>query len=92
MSNMKFEAPTVAFERRLVEIWIKNKFEQVLREKLLHLGSEVCYAGFAPDNPLTSATEIHKCLVAGAELLVTSGGMSVDPDDVPVRKSKRRGR
>ncbi len=61
---------------------IEDKFEQVLRDKLSQWGSEVIVVGFAPDDPQVIAAEIHKCLAAGAELIITSGGMSVDPDDV----------
>jgi len=61
---------------------IEDKFEQVLREKLSRLGSAVQYVGFAPDDPQRIAEEIDRCLAAGAELIVISGGMSVDPDDV----------
>jgi len=61
---------------------IKDAFEPVLREKLAVIGSEVIKVSFAPDNAELIATEIKKCLAAGAELVVTSGGMSVDPDDV----------
>ncbi|MGV1098890.1 molybdopterin-binding protein [Thiovibrio sp. JS02] len=61
---------------------IKDAFEPVLRKKLEQLGSEVIEVRFAPDNPETIANEIQACLAAGADLIVTSGGMSVDPDDV----------
>ncbi len=61
---------------------IEDRFEQVLRDKLAEIGSEVAMVCFAPDNPDLIAAEIGKCLDAGAELIVTSGGMSVDPDDV----------
>ncbi len=61
---------------------IEDKFEQVLRKKLAELGSEVVKVGFAPDDPKKIAAEIQQCLAAGADLIVTSGGMSVDPDDV----------
>lgn len=61
---------------------IQDRFEQVLRDKLALLGSEVGTVAFAPDDPALIAAEIHNCLAAGAELIVTSGGMSVDPDDV----------
>ena len=61
---------------------IEDRFEQVLRSKLAELGSEVAMVGFAPDDPVRIAAEIQKCLEAGVELIVTSGGMSVDPDDV----------
>ena len=61
---------------------IKDAFEPVLRKKLEQLGSEVVEVRFAPDNVETIAKEIRTCLDTGADLIVTSGGMSVDPDDV----------
>lgn len=61
---------------------IKDRFEPVLRDKLAQLGSTVVRVGFAPDDVQLIAAEIKKCLDQGAELIVTSGGMSVDPDDV----------
>jgi len=61
---------------------IQDRFEGVLREKLAKIGSEVTTVGFAPDDIDLIAAEIKKCIDAGAELIVTSGGMSVDPDDV----------
>ena len=70
---------------------IEDRFEQVLREKLSLLGSEVLAVGFAPDDPRLIAAEIHKCLAAGADLIITSGGMSVDPDDVTRQGIKEAG-
>ncbi len=61
---------------------IKDKFEPVLRKKLTALGSEVALVRFAPDDPERIAGAIRECLDAGAQLIITSGGMSVDPDDV----------
>jgi len=61
---------------------IEDKFEQVLRDKLTALGSTVGPVHFAPDDPALIAAAIRSCLEEGAELIVTSGGMSVDPDDV----------
>ncbi|MBM9536058.1 molybdopterin-binding protein [Desulfobulbus alkaliphilus] len=61
---------------------IEDRFEQVLRDKLSLLGSEVSVVEFAPDDPRRIAAAIRNCLDCGAELIVTSGGMSVDPDDV----------
>ena len=61
---------------------IEDKFEQVLREKLTHLGSEVAIVRFAPDDPDLIARAILECCADGADMIVTSGGMSVDPDDV----------
>jgi molybdenum cofactor synthesis domain-containing protein len=61
---------------------IKDAFEPVLRKKLEKLGSEVVEVRFAPDDIEIIAAEIKACLEAGADLIITSGGMSVDPDDV----------
>ena len=61
---------------------IKDRFEEVLREKAKALGSEILLVRFAPDDKAKIAAEIRHCLEQGADLIVTSGGMSVDPDDV----------
>lgn len=61
---------------------IEDRFETVLRGKAAAFGSEVVRVGFAPDDAALIAREIRCCLEAGAELIITSGGMSVDPDDV----------
>lgn len=61
---------------------IKDAFEPVLRDKLKKLGSEVIEVRFAPDDIKIIANEIKSCLAKGAEIIITSGGMSVDPDDV----------
>ena len=61
---------------------IQDKFEPVLRKKLQDLGSEILQVCFTPDDPSLIAEAIRACLKAGADLIVTSGGMSVDPDDM----------
>ena len=37
---------------------------------------------FAPDNPSIIASEIQRLISQGADLILTTGGISVDPDDV----------
>ena len=71
---------------------IKDAFEPVLREKLTAIGSEVIEVRFAPDNIQIIADEIKSCLAAGAEIIITSGGMSVDPDDVTRQGIKKAGK
>ncbi|MBI5558843.1 MAG: molybdopterin-binding protein [Deltaproteobacteria bacterium] len=61
---------------------IKDCFEPVLRDKLAKLGSKVARVSFAPDDVEQIAAEITASITAGADLIITSGGMSVDPDDV----------
>lgn len=61
---------------------IEDKFEAVLRQKITDFGSEVIGVAFAPDNADTIEREIRRFISDGADLIMTSGGMSVDPDDV----------
>lgn len=61
---------------------IKDAFEPVLRKKLATMGSAVKEVRFAPDDIDQIAAAISACLDNGADLIITSGGMSVDPDDV----------
>ncbi len=61
---------------------IEDRFEKVLREKLATLGSEIVTVRVAPDDKNIIAKEITTCLEYQVDCVVTSGGMSVDPDDV----------
>jgi molybdenum cofactor synthesis domain-containing protein len=61
---------------------VEDKFEAVLRKKITDIGSEVFGVAFAPDDPDKIEQEIRRFLIDGADLILTSGGMSVDPDDV----------
>lgn len=70
---------------------IQDRFEAVLRAKLTAMGSEVIKVVFAPDDINLISAAIHDCLSDGADLLVTSGGMSVDPDDVTRQGIKAAG-
>ncbi|MGM0682423.1 MAG: molybdopterin-binding protein, partial [Thermodesulfobacteriota bacterium] len=60
---------------------VKDKFEPVLRKKLGELNSTVMVTRFARDDEEAIAGEIKNCIESGADIIVTSGGMSVDPDD-----------
>lgn len=61
---------------------IEDQFEPVLRAKVNHIGSEVTGVRFAPDEPDLIEQEIRDLLNMRADLLLVTGGMSVDPDDV----------
>lgn len=61
---------------------IKDRFEEVLRAKASAFDSQLHLVRFAPDDKEIIAGEIRHCIQQGADLIVTSGGMSVDPDDV----------
>ena len=61
---------------------IEDKFAPILTEKIEEMGSEVISLDFAPDDKEMIAKVIRSNLEKGCELILLSGGMSVDPDDV----------
>lgn len=61
---------------------IKDRFGPVLRKKVESYGSRVLDLKYAPDNPDMIASLIENMIAADASLVLVSGGMSVDPDDV----------
>jgi molybdenum cofactor synthesis domain-containing protein len=60
---------------------IKDKFGPVVREKVQALGSEVIEQRFTNDDTAMIGDHIRHFLDAGADLILVTGGMSVDPDD-----------
>lgn len=61
---------------------IKDKFEPVIRAKLEHYPAEILGVTICDDD-LDMITEASmKYIGEGADLLIYSGGMSVDPDDL----------
>ena len=61
---------------------IQDRFAPVLSQKVEALGSTVVAREFAPDDAAAIARAIRAHLERGCDLLLLSGGMSVDPDDV----------
>lgn len=61
---------------------IEDKFAPVIREKVERLGSQVIAVDIVPDDAERIAQSVGKMLTAGADLIVTTAGLSVDPDDV----------
>ncbi|MBD2870996.1 molybdopterin-binding protein [Paenibacillus arenilitoris] len=60
---------------------IEDKFGPAVKGKLEALGSEVAEQRFAPDDRQTIVMEIHYLLGKGYDMILVTGGMSVDPDD-----------
>lgn len=61
---------------------IEDRFEPILRRKITEMGSEIVNVVFTPDDAETIGSTIQRLVQAGADLILTTGGMSVDPDDV----------
>src|ERR1035438_1962468 len=60
---------------------IEDKFGPIIREKFENLGSQVMRQVLVSDNTPITVAAIHKLINEGAEMIVATGGMSVDPDD-----------
>jgi molybdenum cofactor synthesis domain-containing protein len=61
---------------------IKDAFGPVIHAKITELGSQVIRQIYAPDDIAIIHEAIVTLIDEGAELIITTGGMSVDPDDV----------
>ncbi len=61
---------------------IQDRFAPILTEKVKALGSEIVALDFTPDDAEVINQVIRSQLDQGCDLLLLSGGMSVDPDDV----------
>ncbi len=60
---------------------IRDTFTPVIIEKLSEYGITVIGQELSDDDPKKTAAAIEKLLYMGAEAIVCTGGMSVDPDD-----------
>ena len=61
---------------------IEDRFGPVLRKKIAGYGSEVFRQILVPDDMERIVAAIHSLMSDGAEMILVSGGMSVDPDDL----------
>lgn len=61
---------------------IEDRFAPVLSKKATDLGCNIKDVAFAPDDAELISNAIQTHLSHGCDLLMLSGGMSVDPDDV----------
>ncbi|MCF0136212.1 MAG: molybdopterin-binding protein [Lachnospiraceae bacterium] len=60
---------------------IKDSFTPVIREKLKEYGSEVAAHEILDDNHEKITAAIQRMLEEGCDMVLCTGGMSVDPDD-----------
>ncbi|KNF07101.1 molybdopterin binding domain-containing protein [Gottschalkia purinilytica] len=61
---------------------IKDQFGPVFTQKIKDYGGILLEIRYAPDNQEKIEEEINYLIESGADVVLTSGGMSVDPDDV----------
>ncbi len=61
---------------------IQDRFEGVIAAKLAALGSAISKTIICPDNRHRIAVAAHELVAQGCDLIITTAGLSVDPDDV----------
>ena len=60
---------------------IKDQFEPIIRKKVTALGGSVMEVVFLPDDDTMIAAAALDLVKKGVNIIITTGGMSVDPDD-----------
>jgi molybdenum cofactor synthesis domain-containing protein len=70
---------------------IKDAFAPVLRKKIGDFGGEILGIHYEPDNVSSIEEKLRELISKGVDLLLVTGGMSVDPDDVTRFAIKRLG-
>ena len=61
---------------------IKDAFATIITKKIEEYSGEIVGIYYAPDDERFIEERLRELIAAGADLLITTGGMSVDPDDV----------
>lgn len=78
----KAKAAILITGSEIVNNIIEDQFEPILKKKITALGSTVAGVDFASDDPDVIKAKVLSFIDNGADLILSTGGMSVDPDDV----------
>ncbi len=78
---LKKKAGIIATGNEVYYRRIEDTFTPVVEEKLAEYGVEVMGLETSSDDPKMTEGKIRRLLEGGADLILCTGGMSVDPDD-----------
>lgn len=70
---------------------IEDRFGPVVKKKVERFGCRVIQHSILPDDADQIAETVKAMIAGGAELILTTGGMSVDPDDVTPTAIRKTG-
>jgi len=91
MPYRKLKVGAVVTGSELYEGLIKDEFDKFVGSKVRAFGSEVVKKILVPDDLKMIADAINELVAFGCELILTTGGLSVDPDDVTKQGIKKAG-
>jgi len=60
---------------------VRDRFTPIIREKLARFGCPIIHSEVVPDEERAIEESVRDMLGRGAELIITTAGLSVDPDD-----------
>ena len=75
----------------ILEGRIRDRSADIVKSKAEALGSKVTRTAVVADDPDLIAAEIGRMKKAGCQVIVTTGGLSVDPDDVTLAGIRKSG-
>ncbi|MBA3036248.1 MAG: molybdopterin-binding protein [Desulfobacterium sp.] len=87
----KLKVGAVVTGSELYKGLIKDEFDKYVGSKVSDFGSKVVKKILVPDDPKMIADAINELVDFGCELILTTGGLSVDPDDVTKQGVKKAG-
>lgn len=61
---------------------IQDKFQPIIKEKVAQFGCDVVASDIVPDDRAVIAESVRSMIDAGSEVIITTAGLSVDPEDV----------
>jgi hypothetical protein len=70
---------------------VKDGFGPIIKKKIKEVNGKIAGIYYAPDDEMAITARLRELMDSGADLLITTGGMSVDPDDVTRFAIKRLG-
>ena len=78
----KYQVGVVITGSEIYKKRIKDEFKPVITAKMEAYGSTVMAVEYAPDDVNIISDKIKEMVANGAGMVIVTGGMSVDPDDV----------
>lgn len=86
-----FKVGALVTGTEIYEGLISDGFDQYVGPKLKAYGCDLIEKILVPDDPELLAEALKKLINNGCELIITTGGLSVDPDDVTREGVRRSG-